>query len=80
MLDDRRKMVEETLSLYGASLDETTNVIIKPDGRVSAVEVSIRKDRLRFEGISGNIYASGPVTPKTVESFVEGFWYWSKPK
>jgi len=42
------------------------------------VVITEKRNRLRIESVAGTMLASGPVEPRTVERFVESYWYWTK--
>lgn len=68
------KMIQDTLALYGASLNEE-NIIVKKEA--TGIEVKIVKGRIRFSiKHSDQLIMSGAVNAATVRSFVENFWYW----
>jgi hypothetical protein len=69
------ELIKQALQQYGATLTDV-NFIARND-KVMYVQVVIKGKRLRFEG-HGKLLASGPVTAKFVESFVEQFWFWEK--
>lgn len=71
-------VAEAALRPYGASL--TPDGFIQKNGKVLSVQVVVSGKRLRMEGVSGRPLASGPITEKFVQSFVEGFWFWKKRK
>jgi hypothetical protein len=73
--NDNEQLLNETLAAYDATLDHG---VITRRGKPMPVSVSVRKNRLRFEGSDGNLRASGPVRAETIEKFVEGFWFWKK--
>lgn len=68
-------IVKQALALYGADLTEEG--FIRKDGKTTSVQVVKKGQRLRFEG-RGYLLASGPIAEKTVCSFVEDFWFWSR--
>jgi len=70
------EIVKQALAQYGATLTEAS--CIARSGKVNGVQAVIKGKRLRFEAGSGNLIASGPITTKFVESFVEKFWFWEK--
>lgn len=72
---EQRAVVENALRQYAAHLTESDH-IAKGD-KILGVKALIKSGRLRFEG-NGRMIFSAPVTRKTVEKFVEGFWFWSK--
>jgi len=69
-------MINDALLQYSASL--SPDGLIQRDGKTLPVFVKIAKNRLRFISTSGNLLSSGPVDSKTVEKFVEDFWFWEK--
>lgn len=64
------------LTAYDAHLAEDGRIVRK--GKTLGVVITERKNRLRFESVAGSLLASGPVEPRTVERFVESFWFWTK--
>lgn len=70
-------VINQALELYGATLSQEG--LIQRGGKTLPVEVSVRKNRIRFiSTTSGKLLASGPLEGATVEKFVEGFWFWTK--
>ena len=69
------ELVNQALSAYGASLN--SDGFIQKGAKVFSVQATIKGQRLRLETAT-QLLASGPITAKTVESFVEKFWYWKK--
>jgi len=71
------EMVIAALALYGATLGSDGTIC--RDSCTSGIRVVIKARRIRFESTgSGKLLASGPVVSKTVENFVERFWFWEK--
>lgn len=64
------------LSAYGAGLD--TDGFIVRAGKTLGVRITEKSRRLRIASGSGQLLASGPAKPATVERFVERFWHWEK--
>lgn len=64
------------LNAYDAHLAQDGRIVRK--GKTLGVVITERKNRLRFESAAGSLLASGPVEPRTVERFVESFWFWTK--
>ncbi|WP_140722470.1 hypothetical protein [Pseudomonas sp. Hp2] len=64
------------LTAYDAHLAEDGRIVRK--GKTLGVIITERKNRLRIESVAGSLLASGPVEPRTVERFVESFWFWTK--
>ena len=64
------------LTAYDAHLADDGRVVRK--GKTLGVVIKEQKNRLRIESVAGSLLASGPIEPRTVERFVEGFWYWKK--
>ncbi|MCR6700874.1 MAG: hypothetical protein NVV68_06880 [Dokdonella sp.] len=64
------------LSAYGAELD--TDGFIVRAGKALGVRITEKSRRLRIESRTGQLLATGPANPATVESFVERFWHWEK--
>lgn len=70
--------ISAALASYGARLDEDGQ-IISPTGHHTGVRLTIKRGRLRAESAqTGRLIFSGPAHVAAVESFVEGFWYWTK--
>ena len=67
---------QTALSAYDAHLADDGRIVRK--GKTLGVVIKEKKNRLRFESVSGSLLASGPVEPRTVERFVESFWFWTK--
>ena len=64
------------LTAYDAHLADDGRVVRK--GKTLGVVIKEQKNRLRIESVAGSLLASGPIEPRTVERFVESFWYWTK--
>jgi len=74
---DQRNMINATLANYNAVLNE--NDVINKGGNNLGVKVIVAKKRLRLESeLTEHLYTSGAIEPKTIEDFVESFWYWVK--
>lgn len=67
---------QAALTPYGAHLAEDGRIVRR--GTTFGVRIIAQKKRLRIESVAGSLLASGPVAGKTVERFVESFWYWKK--
>ena len=67
---------QQALSAYDAHLADDGRVVRK--GKTLGVVITEKKNRLRIESVAGSLLASGPIEPRTVERFVESFWYWKK--
>lgn len=67
---------QEALSAYDAHLADDGRIVRK--GKILGVVIKERKNCLRIESVVGTLLASGPVEPRTVERFVESYWYWKK--
>jgi hypothetical protein len=61
---------------YGAALDRDGRIV--RNGVIHGVRAVVKGRRLRFERMDGSLLMSGPVSPETVERFVESFWFWRK--
>lgn len=73
-----RKMIEETLGMYGAKLTEDDG-IEKLNGSDTGVRILIHENRMRFVSVySGHLFMIGQIEPETLIKFVEGFWAWNK--
>ncbi len=78
MNEEQRKMINDTLVKFGASLT-AENQFQKGNRVIPSVEVKIEKNRIRMiNRMNGDLVMSGPVTPRSIESFVKKFWYWEK--
>ncbi|MDQ7280537.1 hypothetical protein O0J73_07295 [Stenotrophomonas sp. Sm6012] len=64
------------LTSYDAHLADDGRIVRK--GKTLGVVIKEQKNRLRIESVAGSLLASGPIEPRTVERFVESFWYWKK--
>lgn len=75
-----KAVVNDTLKQYGAKLDERGTIV--RGEKTTLVRVESKGCRLYFRGASGRQISlmTGPVEPKTVEDFVEKFWFWTKEK
>lgn len=73
-----KAVVNDTLRQYGAKLD-ARGTIVRGE-KTTLVRVESKDCRLYFRGASGQqqLLMSGPVEHKTVEDFVEKFWFWTK--
>ena len=67
---------QQALQAYDAHLAEDGRIVRR--GTTFGVRIVEKKNRLRIEAVSGSLLASGPITERTVERFVESFWFWSK--
>ena len=67
---------QQALGAYDAHLSEDGRIVRK--GKTLGVTITEKKNRLRIESVAGTLLASGPIEGKTVERFVESFWFWSK--
>ena len=67
---------QQALTAYDAHLAEDGRIVRK--GNTLGVVITEKKDRLRIESVTGTLLASGPIEGKTVERFVESFWFWQK--
>lgn len=75
-----KAVVNDTLKQYGAKLDARGTIV--RGKKPTLVRVESKDGRLYFRGASGQqqLLMSGPVESKTVEDFVEKFWFWAKEK
>ena len=74
---EQRNMISATLAQYNAVLTDTDT--ISKGGNNLGVKVIVAKKRIRLESeLTEHLYASGAIEPKTIEGFVESFWYWVK--
>lgn len=69
---------QEALSAYDAHLADDGRIVRK--GKTLGVVITEKRNRLRIESVAGTLLASGPVEPRTVERFVESYWYWTKER
>lgn len=67
---------QQALQAYDAHLADGGRIVRR--GKTLGVRIVEKKNRLRIETVSGSLLASGPITERTVERFVESFWFWSK--
>lgn len=67
---------QQALSAYDAHLGEDGRIVRK--GRTFGVVITEKKNRLLIASEAGTLLASGPIEGKTIERFVETFWFWSK--
>ena len=67
---------QQALQAYDAHLAEDGRIVRR--GTTLGVRIVEKKNRLRIEAVSGSLLASGPINERTVERFVESFWFWSK--
>lgn len=67
---------QQALTAYDAHLADDGRIVRK--GKTLGVVITEKKDRLRIESVTGTLLASGPIEGKTVERFVESFWFWQK--
>ncbi|MCV2216124.1 hypothetical protein [Thauera sp. Sel9] len=67
---------QQALQAYDAHLAEDGRIVRR--GTTFGVRIVEKKNRLRIEAVSGSLLASDPITERTVERFVETFWFWSK--
>lgn len=67
---------QQALGAYDAHLAEDGRIVRK--GRTLGVVITEKGNRLRIESVAGSLLASGPIEPRTVEQFVESFWFWTK--
>lgn len=67
---------QQALGAYDAHLAEDGRIVRK--GRTLGVVITEKGNRLRIESVAGSLLASGPIEPRTVERFVESFWFWTK--
>lgn len=74
---DEKEIVNDALSVYGASLSDN-NFIIKAE-KTLPIGVVSRKNRFMF--ISANTGKTRATSAKTIEGvrkFIDDFWMWSK--
>ena len=67
---------QQALTAYDAHLAEDGRIVRK--GKTLDVVITEKRSRLRIESVAGALLASGPIEGKTVERFVESFWFWQK--
>jgi len=73
-VDPNIAMINKVLNEYGARL---AGDLIEKNGKTLSVKISIKGNRIRFEG-NGALISSGPIKESTVSGFVEEFWSWNK--
>lgn len=69
--------IRATLAQYGDK-SMTSGFQITKGGHPCYVLIGQRKGRMRFESTEGNLIMSGPCEVKTIETFVEKYWFWEK--
>ena len=67
---------QNALQQYDAHLAEDGRIVRR--GKTLGVVITEKKNRLRIESVAGTLLASGPIEGRTVERFVESFWFWTK--
>lgn len=67
---------QQALTAYDAHLADDGRIVRK--GKTLGVVITEKENRLRIESVAGTLLASGPIEGKTVERFVESFWFWQK--
>lgn len=72
--------LKNALAPYGATITEE-GLFQKGNRVIPSVQIKIVKNRLRFENrMTGDLIMSGPVSGRTIVSFVKKFWFWEKVK
>ena len=67
-------LINNALSKYGASLDDSGSIVRK--GKTLSVKALVKGKRIRFEDGNSKLISSGPIAESTVSGFVEKFWFW----
>ena len=52
--------------------------VISLNGKPTMVKLDLKGSRLRINGSNGNLLASYPAKPESVEKFVKAFWFAEK--
>lgn len=74
------EIINEALKEFGASLTEE-GLIAKGNRVIPSIQVEVVKNRIRFVNrMNGDLVMSGPVSKRTVSTFVKKFWFWEKIK
>ena len=72
----QREFFNTALVKFGASVTDD-GLFKKGDRIISSVQIKIIKGRIRFESrMTGELVMSGPLSSKTITSFVTKFWFW----
>ena len=75
---EQRNFFNITLAPFGASVTED-GLFMNGNRVIPSVQIKIVRGRIRFENrMTGGLVMSGPISSKTIESFVTKFWYWKK--
>lgn len=67
---------QTALGAYDAHIAQDGRIVRK--GTTFGVRIVESRKRLRIESVAGTLLASGPIEARTVERFVESFWFWTK--
>lgn len=78
MTPEQRKIAEEALAAYGATLD-AEGYIVRNGSRLP-VRAAVERKRLCFIGASGQALATGAINAAFVRQFVERFWLWKQSR
>lgn len=74
----QREFFNITLADFGASVTED-GLFSKGNRIIPSVQIKIVKGRVRFENrMTGDLVMSGPISSRTITSFVRKFWFWEK--
>lgn len=72
---------QKTLKLYGADLSLIGCEIFNKQKIPSGVYITVKGQRIQFRTCDSNtLLMTGPEDMKTIENFVEKFWFWEKIK
>lgn len=78
MDSQQREFFNITLADFGASVTED-GLFGKGNRVIPSVQIKIVKGRIRFENrMTGDLVMSGPISSRTITSFVRKFWFWEK--
>jgi len=73
------ELVKETLSQYSATIHPESHCIVTAKGKETQIKVTTKRRRIAMVAASdGRLMFSGAISAKSIESFVESFWYWEK--
>lgn len=75
-----KQLFATALAPFGASINDDW-MFVKGNRVIPSVQIKIIKDKIRFENrMTGELVMSGPISSKTITSFVTKFWFWEKIK
>lgn len=72
-----RKIVEDALEKFGASLSDEGFIQKSPSGP-TGIFVTITQKRMNIRSSNGSLLSSGPPESSTVEKFIHDFWSWER--